>query len=95
MKGSTGRDAGIQVRAEYLRGGEPAGHANAFTPADVMPLDMRSSGSSHKRRSWRSHDLQRALAAARKAGLERYRVEIAPDGTIAIVVGFETGRARR
>ena len=94
MKGSTGRDAGIQVRAEYLRGGGPTGHANAFPTADAMPLDMRSSGSSHKRRSWRSHDLQRALAAARKAGLERYRVEIAPDGTIAIVVGFETGRAR-
>ncbi|MXO89115.1 hypothetical protein [Alteraurantiacibacter aestuarii] len=32
-------------------------------------------------------DVQRAISAARDAGLRDYRVEIAPDGTIAIVVG--------
>jgi hypothetical protein len=36
---------------------------------------------------WRQRDVKRAIAAAEKAGLGSYRVEIAPDGTISIVVG--------
>ncbi|HEY6814087.1 MAG TPA: hypothetical protein VI168_00980 [Croceibacterium sp.] len=36
---------------------------------------------------WREAEVERAIAAAEKAGLSAYRVEIAPDGTIAIVVG--------
>jgi len=36
---------------------------------------------------WRQADVRRAINAAEKAGLRHYRVEIAPDGTIAIVVG--------
>ncbi len=32
-------------------------------------------------------DLRRAIGAAKKAGLRFYSVEVAPDGTIAIVVG--------
>lgn len=36
---------------------------------------------------WRQADVKRAIAAAGKAGLQNYRVEIAPDGTISIVVG--------
>lgn len=36
---------------------------------------------------WRDADLKRALGAAEKAGLGSYRVEIAPDGTISIIVG--------
>ena len=39
------------------------------------------------RARWRQTDLKRAIAAAEKAGLKDYRVEIAPDGTISIVVG--------
>jgi hypothetical protein len=37
---------------------------------------------------WRQSDVRRAIAAAEKAGLTSYRVEIAPDGTISIVVGM-------
>jgi len=36
---------------------------------------------------WSEADLERAIAVAEQAGLRAYRIEIAPDGTIAIVVG--------
>jgi hypothetical protein len=36
---------------------------------------------------WREADVKRALNAAEKARLRSYRVDIAPDGTISIVVG--------
>jgi hypothetical protein len=36
---------------------------------------------------WREADVKRALAAAEKARIRSYRVEITTDGTIAIVVG--------
>jgi len=36
---------------------------------------------------WRERDLQRAIAVARRSKLVNYRIELAPDGTIAIVVG--------
>jgi hypothetical protein len=36
---------------------------------------------------WRQADVKRAIGAAEQAGLRLYRVEIAPDGTISIVVG--------
>jgi hypothetical protein len=35
---------------------------------------------------WSEDDVERAIAAAERAGLASYRIEIAPDGTIAIVV---------
>jgi len=38
-------------------------------------------------RPWSDADLRRAIGAAQTAGLECYRVEIAPDGTITIIVG--------
>jgi hypothetical protein len=36
---------------------------------------------------WRQSDLKRAIAAAEKAGLQAYRVDVSPDGTISIIVG--------
>jgi hypothetical protein len=36
---------------------------------------------------WLEADVERAIATAERAGLRGYRIEIAPDGTIAIVVG--------
>jgi hypothetical protein len=35
---------------------------------------------------WRNDDLKRALRIAQDAKLPSYRVEIAPDGTISIIV---------
>lgn len=41
----------------------------------------------HRKAQWRQSDVKRAIAAAEQAGLRLYRVEIALDGTISIVVG--------
>ena len=43
---------------------------------------------------WREADVKRALNAAEKARLRSYRVDIAPDGTISIVVGAAAKAAR-
>lgn len=52
-----------------------------------MAEDAESPGEDINRRDWRERDLKRAIAVAQQAGLEAYRVEIAPDGTISVVVG--------
>ena len=52
------------------------------TPDEAGPEEAR------RRTPWRQADVRRAIAAAEKAGLTDYRVEIAPDGTISIVVGL-------
>lgn len=41
----------------------------------------------HVGAQWREADVKRALAAAEKARLRSYRVDISPNGTISIVVG--------
>ena len=43
------------------------------------------------RKGWRQADVKRAIGAAEQAGLSSYRIEIAPDGTITIVVGEPAG----
>lgn len=53
-------------------------------PVDPGPPDPAASAGPGE---WRDADLQRAIRAAEEAGLADYRVEIAPDGTITIVVG--------
>ena len=55
----------------------------ALMPDDAaMPSDQ-----TRPRAHWRQADVKRAINAAEKAGLRAYRIEIGPDGTIAIVVG--------
>lgn len=54
-----------------------------FAMAEETPPD-EDSGQTR----WLEADVERAIAAAERAGLDAYRIEIAPDGTIAIVVGF-------
>lgn len=39
--------------------------------------------------SFREADLKRAIAAANKAGMRHYRVDIQPNGTISVIVGSE------
>ena len=52
---------------------------DAATPSDQDETRPRA--------QWRQADVKRAINAAENAGLRAYRIEIAPDGTIAIVVG--------
>lgn len=55
---------------------------------ELMPNTTDIAGATPvRKRPWRQADVRRAIGAAQQAGLERYRVEIGPDGTIAIVVG--------
>ncbi|KRA79769.1 hypothetical protein [Altererythrobacter sp. Root672] len=42
---------------------------------------------------WQEQDVQRAIGAAQAAGLSDYRVELAPDGTISIIVGAPSAAA--
>lgn len=62
--------------------------AFAAFPADLA-VPSRKPG------HWRERDLRRALVVARQAGLASYRVEVAPDGTISIVVLDGKPGARR
>ena len=36
---------------------------------------------------WQQADVKRAIDAAEEAGLSSYRIEIAPDGSISVIVG--------
>ena len=65
----------IRVQAGILRGHE-GGDASASLgdPAHATPGQ------------WDDNDVKRAIRLAQEAGLASYRVEIAPDGTITIVV---------
>lgn len=74
--------APIQVGAQVLR--RRQAQADAGILGFVMPGDTPTGDDAPR---WREADVERAIAAAARAGLAAYRIEIAPDGTIAIVVG--------
>ena len=57
----------------------------ALMPEDAA-TDSNVEGTAPERQ-WRQAEVKQALDAAQEAGLAAYRVEIAPDGTISIVVG--------
>ena len=57
----------------------------AMMPDDRAPLPLTDEPIGKRR--WRQSDVKRAIAAAEEAGLSSYRIELAPDGTISIVVG--------
>jgi hypothetical protein len=82
--------APFHIKAQILRQAqlEPAAALGAFEPR-AADGDGAPSATSDKRatRHWRQSEVKRAIAAAEQAGLEAYRVEVAPDGTIAIIVG--------
>jgi hypothetical protein len=80
----------IQIRAQALRQGQPVVESDAAQGLAIFPDGAASSssdGEGRGRTHWRQADVKRAIGAAEKAGLRSYRVEIAPDGTISIVVG--------
>jgi hypothetical protein len=80
----------IEIRAQALRrrqAAEPQIAALAFPVVPEGAADGPSGAAAQRSGHWRQSDVRRAINAAEKAGLASYRVEIAPDGTIAIVVG--------
>jgi hypothetical protein len=82
----------IQIKAQVLRRWPGDGHHSTVGPFAVMPDDSASQSPGDEGR-WRQADVKRAIAAAKRAGLESYRVEIALDGTISIIVGAPSDTA--
>lgn len=80
--------AAIQIRSQVLRHWQ-SDHAGAIGPFMAIDEADRRSGAGEAAAAgrWRQRDVEQAIAVARQAGLTSYRVEIARDGTIAIVVG--------
>lgn len=82
--------APVQIQAQFLRERQaytPAGPRSGFAiiPEDdaLRPVEIVTHGAG----PWQEDDVERAISAAEEAGLSDYRVEIAPDGTISIIVG--------
>ncbi|OYW44510.1 MAG: hypothetical protein B7Z08_09210 [Sphingomonadales bacterium 32-68-7] len=83
-----------QIRAQILRS-EPyrAPLGSLLGGAPMLDDAVTPSRQDSRKGGWRQSDVRRAIAAAEQAGLALYRVEIAPDGTISIVVGAGPGTA--
>jgi hypothetical protein len=86
----------FQIQARVLREIEASASTDAMLGFAMMPDDPTSDsdkGAVRRPNRWKDTDLRRAIGAAKKAGLRFYSVEVAPDGTISIVVGPQTGNA--
>lgn len=85
--------APFHIKAQILRQSqlEPASALAVFEPragkGDDEGVSPSGQGKTRSKGRWRQSEVKRAIAAAEQAGLEAYRVEVAPDGTIAIIVG--------
>ena len=93
MGATGGRVAAVTIRADFLRQYDALAEAGALSGGIAMADAAAGSGQGEiqaekplKPRYWRERELRRAIRAAEKAGLSSYRIEIAPDGTIAIDV---------
>ena len=83
---SSGRPQGpIQVRVQALRGWQATAEHGCLQ--GLATLETNTPDDDPPEPLWRQADVERAIAVAEQAGLRTYRIEIAPDGTIAIVVG--------
>lgn len=74
----------FQIRSQALRRANLPVAPVALPGEGMMTEPKTVSGG---RKAWRQSDITRAIKAAEDAGLQSYRIEIAPDGTITIVVG--------
>ncbi len=86
----------LQIQARILRDLEstsPTDPMPGFDLPNTVPADWEKPAK-RRRVQWRETDLRRAIGAAKRAGLRFYSVEIAPDGTISIVVGEQSPDAR-
>ena len=88
----------IQIQAEALRherASVPDFRQRIFVmlpddhdaPSDDAPPSQE--GISQQTSAWRQADLKRAIAAAEESGVQSYRIEIASDGMISIIVGSQ------
>ena len=86
--------APFHIKAQILRRSQlqPERALEVFEPraSAEQPAEQASARS---KRTWRQSEVKRALTAAQQACLESYRVEVAPDGTISIIVGIAADTA--
>jgi len=81
--------APFHIKARWLRQRqlEPMAALGVFDPRLKEPASSAADGGKRERALWRQSDVKRLIAAAEQAGLQSYRVELAPDGTLSIIVG--------
>jgi hypothetical protein len=81
--------APFHIKSQLLRRAQlgPGAALDVFEPRGGPDAAEEANAPARGKARWRQSDLKRAIAAAQQAELESYRVEIAPDGTIAIIVG--------
>jgi len=84
----------FHIKAQILRRSQlqPDRALEVFEPRSDEGAAAADAPASSKR-TWRQSEVKRALTAARQAGLESYRVEVTPDGTISIIVGMPADTA--
>ena len=90
----------IQLKASFLGSKQPCDGYGIPAAITAFPPEAAMVGTNHdtiRKGHWLQRDLVRAIGVAKRSRLPGYRIEIAPDGTIAIVVGstFEKHHARR
>lgn len=84
-------DYPFAIRAQFLREWQDGAMRGQVPGFELMPETTEIAGAAPvRKRPWRQADVRRAIGAAQQAGLQQYRVEIGPDGTIAIVVGADS-----
>ena len=79
--------AELQIRSQALRRAIASPLSDRMLGFGLLPDTTAKESSMGEDKAWRQTDLTRAIRAAEKACLRGYRIEIATDGTIAIVVG--------
>lgn len=78
----------IQIRAGILDRMDAAATVQLGPGFGIMPEQAPDSPCpTPAEPHWRAAELKQAIAVANEAGLRTYRIEIAPDGTISIIVG--------
>lgn len=81
--------APFHIKAQILRQShlEPASALAVFEPRSDQCAPPPGEAQASGRRHWRQSDVKRMIAAAEHAGLRSYRIELAPDGALSIIVG--------
>lgn len=81
--------APFHIKAQILRQGqlEPKAALGVFDPRAGESIPATPESEAAAKPAWRQSDIKRMISAAEQAGLESYRVEVAPDGTLSIIVG--------
>ena len=74
----------IRIRSQALRRRRNTIESGPFA---VLPDEDLLKAEPAAPCEWQQADVKRAIEAAEEAGLSSYRVEIAPDGSISVIVG--------